>query len=53
MKMDKASGFITTDWMTADKTYCDCRTPAYSTANREIRGKFKVTVRKASESVCE
>jgi hypothetical protein len=53
MNMDKASGFITTDWMAPDKTFLDYGTLPFSTAQRETRGKFNVLVKKAGESSSE
>jgi len=53
MNMDKASGLITTDWMSADKTFCDCGSPGFTTAERETRGKFNVFLKKVSDDSCE
>lgn len=53
MNMEKASGFITTDWLDPDRSFYDCGTPPFTTANRETRGKFNVFVKKVSDALCE
>lgn len=53
LNMEKASGFITTDWLNPDSSFYDCGTPPFSTARRGTLGKFNVFVKKISDSSCE
>jgi hypothetical protein len=53
MNMEKASGLITTDWLSANATYCDCGSPGFTIATKEYRGRFNVYVKKISENSCE
>jgi hypothetical protein len=49
--MEKASGFINSDWMNADQTaYVDCGSPGITTEGQR-QGRFNVVVREATGGI--
>jgi transcription elongation factor Elf1 len=58
MNMEKASGLITTDWISfkgqKDETgYCACGKARFPLSEIDRHGKFNVYIKKISENSCE
>ena len=49
--MEKNSGLITTDWMTADESYLDCGSAGALGRNYDQMGRFNIVAREQSDGV--